>query len=290
MSSPPESSASDELEKKLSFANILLVVATALLVQVSTLVLAMPFVPVYTELPSYEPAGQTGAGPILNSILLIAMAALATVVMLVLIKLKKESFLKVMLGILIGFGCISISYTIGLVWLSYLLEDSSTLALALGTMFAVVVFVVTIRPKFKRLNILVSLIMAVLFATSFAIFLKPPTSLVLPIAFAIYDIYAVFAGPLKALLSQKEGTIESFAPLLVNVGGIHIGLGDFIFYGMLPATGLLLVGLPASAMVSAIILAGLGATLLMLKRFKMFPGLPIPLILGTVALAVVLYL
>ena len=286
MSNTPE----DDLEKKLSLPNILLVVCTALLVQVSTLILAMPFVPFYTELPSYEPAGQTGAGPVLNSVLLIAMAAFATVVMVVMIKLRKESLLKVVLGILVAVGSISISYTVGVVWLSYIIGDSSLPALLLGVIFAAAVFAVTVRPKFKRLSLIVSILMAILFATSFAIFLKPPTSLVLPIAFAIYDIYAVFAGPLKALLSQKEGTIDSFAPLLLNIGGIHIGLGDFIFYGMLPATSLLLVNLYASAMVSVIILGGLGVTMLMLKRFKMFPGLPIPLILGTAALAAVLYL
>jgi presenilin-like A22 family membrane protease len=283
-------SDSEDLERKLGFANILLVAGTALFVQVSTLVLATPFVPVYSELPSYEPAGQEGAGPILNSVILIAMAAFATIVMLVLIKLRRESLLKGVLGILIAVGSISISYTVSWVWLSYVIEDSSLPALILGAVFSATVFVVTVRPKFKTLNLIVSLLMAILFATSFAIFLKPPTSLVLPVAFAIYDIYAVFAGPLKALLSQKEGIVDSFAPLLVNIGGIHIGLGDFIFYGMLPATALLLSGWYASAMVSGIILAGLGATLLLLKRFKMFPGLPIPLIIGTVALAAVLYL
>ena len=283
-------SDADDLERKLSITNILLVVGTALFVQVSTLILSMPFVPFYNELPSYEPAGQTGAGPILNSVLLIIMAAFATVVMLVMIKLRKESLLKIVLGVMVAFGSISISYTVGSVWLSYIVDDSSLPALVLGGIFALAVFIVTVTPKFKRLSLIVSLLMAILFATSFAIFLKPPTSLVLPVAFAIYDIYAVFAGPLKALLSQKEGTIDSFAPLLLNVGGIHIGLGDFIFYGMLPATGLLLVGLYASVMVSGIILAGLAVTMLMLKRFKMFPGLPIPLILGTAALAAVLYL
>ncbi|MBM3898378.1 MAG: hypothetical protein FJ358_07655 [Thaumarchaeota archaeon] len=285
MSSEPE-----DLERKLGFANILLVAGTALFVQVSTLVLAIPFVPFYSELPSYEPAGQEGAGPILNSVILIAMAAFATIVMLVLIKLKRESLLKVVLGILIAVGSISISYTVALVWLSYLVDDSSLPALILGVMFAVAVFMVTVRPRFKRVNLIVSLVMAILFATSFAIFLKPPTSLVLPVAFAIYDIYAVFAGPLKALLSQKESTVDAFAPLLLNVGGIHIGLGDFIFYGMLPATALLLSGWYASALVSGIILAGLAATLLFLKRFRMFPGLPIPLIIGTAVLAGVLYL
>jgi len=284
------SSEPEDLERKLGFANILLVAGTALFVQVSTLVLAIPFVPFYSELPSYEPAGQEGAGPILNSVILIAMAAFATIVMLVLIKLKRESLLKVVLGILIAVGSISISYTVALVWLSYLVDDSSLPALILGVMFAVAVFMVTVRPRFKRVNLIVSLVMAILFATSFAIFLKPPTSLVLPVAFAIYDIYAVFAGPLKALLSQKESTVDAFAPLLLNVGGIHIGLGDFIFYGMLPATALLLSGWYASALVSGIILAGLAATLLFLKRFRMFPGLPIPLIIGTAVLAGVLYL
>lgn len=287
---PVAQQAADDIERKLSLGNIAKVVVVALAVQVSVLVLLTPFVPVYTELPSYQPAGQSGAGPILNSLLLIVMAAVATVVMLVFLKLRKESLLKIVLGIFIGLGSVSITYTIGVVWLSYILQDPSSLSLVLGTMFAAAVFTVTVRPKFKRLALFVSLVMAVLFATSFAIFLKPPTSLVLPVAFAIYDIYAVFAGPLKALLSQKESSIESFAPLILNLGGIHIGLGDFIFYGMLPATGLLLVGLAASVMVSAIILGGLAATLLLLKYFKMFPGLPIPLILGTAALAAVLYL
>ena len=76
-----------------------------------------------------------------------------------------------------------------------------------------------------------------------AVFLKPPTIIVIPIVFALYDIYAVFRGPLKSIVNSSDESLD-LRPLFVSLGRFNIGTGDLIFYSMIPSSVFLLIGLP----------------------------------------------
>jgi len=121
----------------------------------------------------------------------------------------------------------------------------------------------------------------------FAETLSPWTALALPIAFSIYDIYAVFRGPLKALI----GTAPNIAlvGMSIKAGEFTLGLGDIVFYTLLPSLALYQFEprfgvLPALVTVLAIDI-GMVITLFLLSRRRLLPGLPIPMLLGVLVVA-----
>lgn len=122
----------------------------------------------------------------------------------------------------------------------------------------------------------------------------PWTALLLPLAFAVYDIYAVFRGPLKHLI----GTSPSLAlnGMSVKLGEFTLGLGDIVFYTMLPSMALYYIayaggyldGIYASLVTMLVIDAGVTITLFLLSKRRLLPGLPIPMLLGVAVVAMYL--
>ena len=114
-----------------------------------------------------------------------------------------------------------------------------------------------------------------------AVFIKPPTIILIPIAFALYDIYAVFRGPLKSLINSSEESLD-LRPLFVNLGRFNIGTGDLIFYSMIPSSIFLLIDLQSAFLSILFVHVGLVFTLYLLKHFEIFPGLPVPVTLSLI--------
>ena len=114
-----------------------------------------------------------------------------------------------------------------------------------------------------------------------AVFIKPPTIILIPIAFALYDIYAVFRGPLKSLINSSEESLD-LRPLFVNLGRFTIGTGDLIFYSMIPSSIFLLIDLQSAFLSILFVHVGLVFTLYLLKHFEIFPGLPVPVTLSLI--------
>ncbi len=87
---------------------------------------------------------------------------------------------------------------------------------------------------------------------------------------AIFDLYAVFKGPLSKGLP--------FA-LVAQVGSMMIGVGDMIFYALIPSSLYLHKGVLTGLI--ALILVNLGAMISakLLEKRETIPGLPIPLLL-----------
>jgi len=145
-----------------------------------------------------------------------------------------------------------------------------------------------------------------LIAAYLAVSIAPPTLFVLPVAFALYDIYAVFRGPLKTLIkviplgqkkirkTEKQRKVSiaemhrQLGLMAARIGGFTIGGGDFTFYSMLVAAGFVLKGLAAAFAVGVSINAGVLLTLWFLQKYKRpLPGLPIPIFLGIVTLTLI---
>ena len=114
-----------------------------------------------------------------------------------------------------------------------------------------------------------------------AVFIKPPTIIIIPIAFALYDIYAVFRGPLKSLINSSEESLD-LRPLFVNLGRFNIGTGDLIFYSMIPSSVFLLIDIQSAFLSILFVHVGLVFTLYLLKHFEIFPGLPVPVTLSLI--------
>jgi len=112
---------------------------------------------------------------------------------------------------------------------------------------------------------------------------------------SIYDIIAVFRGPIKKIIEMTEENEESTLPVDMTyvTRSLEIGLGDLAFYSML-STHTLILGfqldfLIADGLLGAIIpcacttvgiLIGAYITFKLLKKRSLLPGLPISVGLG----------
>lgn len=110
------------------------------------------------------------------------------------------------------------------------------------------------------------------------------TSFVLLVAVSIFDIYAVFRGHLKLLADNSRTSLKG---LMVPFRGMDLGLGDVVFYSMLIMFSLSHFGFLSAIGASVGVGGGFAATLMLLRRRRLIPALPIPL-LGGLALTLTL--
>ncbi|MEM5829648.1 MAG: hypothetical protein QW040_03025 [Candidatus Aenigmatarchaeota archaeon] len=234
----------------------------------------------------YEPFGNTIEGAIANSLPLVASIFIFGFFLAFLVKWRKFNLVKA----LITSFLISSIFSINLILFSTIFLDP-ILPWTLSIFLAFLIFLTAYFKSFYPLSKFLSLLIGAEVAGYFATILQPPTIFVFPILLAIYDIYAVFAGPLKKILGGPVGRRKlkirlDFLPLLiVDFNFVKIGLGDIIFYSMLPAVGLMLYSL--EKMVFTLIATNLGVLLtiyLLRKKKTPLPGLPIPMFLGILAL------
>lgn len=104
------------------------------------------------------------------------------------------------------------------------------------------------------------------------------TSIALLLALAVYDIVAVFRGPIGKI--AEIFPLEEFPGATLTYRGVTIGMGDVVFYSMLAGGAMVNFG-PLHYLLSSLgLLAGLWAGLRMLSRRAIFPGLPLAILFG----------
>ena len=139
----------------------------------------------------------------------------------------------------------------------------------------------------------------------FALHLPLLTAFLILIGLSLYDIYAVFRGPLKGIIDQGRkavGEVEDLSTLEENQNVIYepaplfpalpvystplinIGLGDFAFFSMLESVALVIgisLSSPFPLFLSLIgLFIGVLYTFKLLQKEKALPGLPLPIFGG----------
>jgi len=122
-------------------------------------------------------------------------------------------------------------------------------------------------------------------------FLMPAWSVIaVTLATSLFDIYSVFKGPLSKIIPSERGNFKEASEKLpdelkvatVPFRGIHLGMGDVIFYSM--ASSLSLVNPTISflrwCLVSMGLFLGVYITLKLLEKRPVLPALPIPAMLS----------
>jgi hypothetical protein len=106
------------------------------------------------------------------------------------------------------------------------------------------------------------------------------TAVVLLLALAGYDLFAVYKGPIGKMAQSTN--LEEFTGAVFTYGDLTVGMGDMVFYSMLASNSMISFGpIPfLAAAVGLVIGAYLGFK--MLEGRDMFPGLPFAIILGLV--------
>ena len=276
---------SSNKQSQITFLDSIFLSAFVIFIQITSLILTSQAIEFYTLLPSYEPAGQSTSGSILNSFILIIFTFTMTTIMLMLIKFRKLLILKILMILSIGIGTFLTSYIIfNLIFYNVV---SSNIIFLFSTIISILGMLSFIFPSKNIYTMLTAFILASLYGTSLSLFIKPPTVLVIPVFFGLYDIYTVFRGPLKSLINESQNNFN-LNPMVVNIKNVTIGLGDLIFYSMIPSVALLLSDLFVAFVIIFVISIGIHLTLYFLRKFDLFPGLPIPIFLSIFTLLLII--
>ena len=107
------------------------------------------------------------------------------------------------------------------------------------------------------------------------------TLLVLVASVSVFDLVMVKRGYLSTLSHEEyRSRIHYIRGLVVEVGGINIGLGDLLFYSITISSTFFQMGAIPAIFSNIGIASGYYLTLQLLKKWDTVPGLTIPLLLG----------
>jgi presenilin-like A22 family membrane protease len=227
------------------------------------------------EPPSVTPFPETPSGSFSNALYFVVIVFVAAVVFYLLIKRKSRR----MINFIVGFALTAASLLLSAFYLTALLSSFPNwelyvviLSIALTTVFDLAVF----RGGERVRNIVVVFLGGALGA--FLGWSIPLVSAVLILAFlAVYDIFTVYKGPVGKI---ADSGLDQLIGLSFSFKDIQMGLGDLVFYSMLCASMLRWFTLISYIVSFVCVIVGSFATLFMLERKGIFPGLPIPIFLG----------
>lgn len=280
-------------KRRITAPNILFAVGVVVVTQLVALLITYENLPTYTYIQSttgysFAPAGPSSAGSLVNAVILVSVVFATTLVLVWVLRRRMVLSFKVLIFVSVSISAFvltlvtfeSFSYTF--------VPDAYQLPVDVGvSAFVVALIGVTIFVKnYPWLSTAVLAFVGAEVGSFFASTLPPLTALVLPVVFSVYDIYAVFRGPLKQLIGVGGGV--ALTGMSIKAGEFTLGLGDVVFYTMLPSLALFYLTPAISLSAMFVIDAGVVVTLFLLGRKKLLPGLPIPMILGVLLLAVFL--
>ncbi len=284
---PPTGSQRPARDDRITPANLLKAVGIVLLIQVVALVVTKQNLPVYVGTVTGNLSGESTTsvgGAALNAILLVGLVFVLTASLVWLLRKKMVNSFKMIIFCSVSLSSFVLTLTTVDVFASNFLSPLSGLLAGVFTGALLVVLVgYTIFVKNRPwLSTAILAFVGAEVGSFFAETLPLYTALALAAAFSCYDIYAVFKGPLK----QMIGTAPTVAlvGMSIRAGEFTLGLGDIVFYTMLPSLAVFYVGYGASVATMLAIDAGVFVTLFLLSRKRLLPGLPIPMFLGLLAL------
>jgi len=277
-------------KKRVTPANLLEAAGVVVVIQLFALLITNQNGPAYGYVVnstgySFGPAGNTPAGATVNALILVVFAFALTLGMVWLLRRKMVTSFKLVIFGSVAFSAFILTMVTADVFAIENLPAALELPIAFGIP-AVVVALIAYTIFVKNRPWLSTAILAFVGAevgSFFAETLSPWTALALPIAFSVYDIYAVFRGPLKALIGTEPGI--ALVGMSIKAGQFTVGLGDIVFYTLLPSLALYQYGLAPSLYTILAIDVGMAITLFLLSRKRLLPGLPIPMLLGILVLA-----
>jgi hypothetical protein len=279
-------------DKRVTPRNLLVAVLVVAAIQLFAVGMAYGTAPAYqaivNETGPTGPAGSAGstpAGSALNVVFLVGLAFGATLVLVWVLRRKMvKSFKGIIFASLAASAFLLNLVTVDAVMYQYVPPGLET-PIVLGTSLALVALLAyTIFVKNKPLvsTVVLSVVGAEV-GTFFALTLPLATALALPLAFAAYDVYAVFRGPLKQLIGIDAKV--ALTGMSIRAGEFTLGLGDVVFYTMLPAVAFWYSPFAAAPYATMLAMdAGVAVTLFLLSRRRLLPGLPIPVLLGFLVL------
>jgi presenilin-like A22 family membrane protease len=234
--------------------------------------------------------GDTLSSAGLNAVIfVIALGASATAMFLI-VRGGRMKFIRSLIkaAVLVVSFAVAFWYTSSILFLIPIaVSDAAYLAVVLGVSLGTAAAIaLTIFGKTKKYQLIGVTLIGALTGIFLGYSIGPLTALVLIGALVIYDIIAVFRGPVGALAkSIEEGDLPG---AVFTYGDLTIGMGDMVFYSLLATTALVYFGGLLPFFGAAIgILTGTFLGFKALSKYEMFPGLPFSLLLGVAGMLIV---
>ncbi|MCL2641942.1 MAG: hypothetical protein FWD52_00265 [Candidatus Bathyarchaeota archaeon] len=234
-----------------------------------------PYAPV---LPPVTPfPDDTMSGPLGNAIFFVILVAISATVFYFLLKQNKVKFIKIAILSVMTLATLLLS----IIYLSTLLANTPFYSLPLIgalTIGITILFDLAIFKYTKAQNIAV-IALGGAFGALFSFLLPPYSAIAILIFLAIYDIFAVYRGPVGKI---AQNGIDQLSGLSYSFKDIQMGLGDLFFYTVL--VGIMFFNFPNSILPTIMSIIGIciGSiiTFYMLDKKGIFPGLPFPIAIG----------
>ncbi len=264
--------------------NVALALAVVVITQGISVAITQVNQPVLSQIGySYAPAGTSSLGSAGNALLLVAFVFGTTLFALFLVRRNKVNLFRLLIfaGTLVAIFVLTLLTADN--FLSPLFDDftATTLSLILAIFFGALLAASTFIPRLASLGTVITILISAEVGSYLASTIPFLTAILIPVTFSIYDIYAVFKGPLKHLISISP---ENIGPISTRVGEFTIGVGDTVFYSMLPSLVFFHFNLVCALITALAVNAGVVITLSALARSRLLPGLPIPMAMGLIAL------
>ena len=238
--------------------------------------------------PSFDPAGPSPVGSTLNAFILVAFAFGLTLALVWLLRNRMVRSFKLVVFGSVAFSAFFLTLITADVLAIEYLPPSLELVVAFGSAGAMVLligYIIFVKNTLWLSTAILAFVGAQV-GSFFAETLPLWTALALPVAFAVYDIYAVFRGPLKALVGTAPNV--ALVGMSIRAGEFTLGLGDIVFYTLLPSLAYFefdgTLGIAPALLTIVAIDVGMVATLFLLSKRRLLPGLPIPMLLGVAVL------
>jgi hypothetical protein len=232
----------------------------------------------------YAPGGTSSTGSVYNAVILVAFVFALTLGAVWLARKRRVKVFMAMIFLGTGLALFLLTLLASIDFTSAYMDANSSfyLSLAFAGSTVLLLGLIALRRVPASLGLILTGLLSAEAGSYFASAIPILTALLLPLAFSLYDIYTVFRGPLRTLITALPE--ESLSTMSSTIGDFSIGTGDTVFYAMIPALGYFQFGFgPAFAAIVAVD-AGVVLTLYLLSRVKLLPGLPIPMFLGLAVL------
>ena len=222
---------------------------------------------------------ETTSGVTMNTTIFVVMMAAAGTLMYLFIKFGLKHIVRYLIN------CALIALTLFLfIWYGSLYADYLPLILTSGLNWIFISVAATVALGFAifkskgKLHFGGIITIGGLTGTFLGVSIPTFTAVVLLLALAAYDLFAVYRGPIGKIAQSTD--LEEFTGAVFTYGDLTVGMGDMVFYSMLASSAMMNFGtLPYFAAAVGII-AGAYLGFKMLEGRDMFPGLPFAIILG----------
>jgi presenilin-like A22 family membrane protease len=231
------------------------------------------------EIYKVTPFPENTAGSFGNALYFVILAGTGASILYLLLKWRSHRLINAITGLAltIAIFMLSVIYTFS-AFSRFNIPYVEALILTLASLITVLADLVIFRTHSKVCDIIVLCLGGALGAF-LGVSIATLSAVLILVALAVYDAFAVFYGPLGKIASSG---LDQFRGLSFSFRDIQMGLGDLTFYSMLAGNMLMYFGFVSCF--ASIVGISLGCLLAfeMLKKRGTFPGLPFPILFGLI--------